>query len=466
MNIPNDLWPTASRDVPDTSAFFSSKGTGTDLQVLTGKANFKKFCRDIKIVAGAKGLLGLLDGSEKIMDEPDRDKFFDNLTNTNDEDLEVSFPMKKQVEETLPPIRLTDTETMTPPKAKTIRQVIIKKKYSALTEEEKAVYTRWRRKETNASLLPEELNIEEEKKTKIDLGLCLQLYKFALDRFEKQRGRIQQLLALLMYWVDPTIRGRLQTFTHPQSAWEYLCSQYSVSEVRAFEMAMNNFDYLHLSKSATLQDFLHQLEEARQDIIDAGGSCSDSAVLSKLMRSLTPEYDSFIDHYHFFRDEDRGSDDLAVMTSRLLTHESDLQSRRPAQKQYGATYGRSYPSYPQRGYGQQGRGAYGGPSRNSFTRPGYSYNQNNQQQQRTQCSFCNIWGHEESTCWKKHPDQAPRQQNRGSYTSRARMEGGRNNNYTGNSNRRGMAAMTFMNEDEFIKKLTQANLSGSPGKHT
>ena len=137
-------------------------------------------------------------------------------------------------------------------------------------------------------------------------------------------------MALLVYWVDPVIRGRLQHYTEPYAAVKYLESQYKISEVRLQETAANNFERVHLSRCKGVQDFLNKVENARQDILDSGGMCTKGMIISKIMRSLTPKYHSFVNHYHFFRDNDPSTLDLTQMTARLLTFKSDLQQRKAA----------------------------------------------------------------------------------------------------------------------------------------
>ena len=94
--------------------------------------------------------------------------------------------------------------------------------------------------------------------------------------------------------------------------------------------------------------------------------CTEGMIISKIMRSLTSEFNPFVDHYHFFRDTDPGTLDLAQMTARLLTFESDVQQRKAAKTLMTL--------------------AYNGKAKGDM-----------------KCDTCNKKGHTKDRCWQTYP---------------------------------------------------------------
>ena len=298
----------------------SSEGTGVNLQVLKGQVNYLQWWRDFQVVAQAKGFFDIITGREAIYAPPNPSDFgFDEVEEVeNIEDVNSSEGPKGPI--------IVDGKIIKPD-----------------TKEEEVVEKTKKSRRGRFSLTPHELSsIRDEasssqaKETtgsthkKLDFSSRLALYKFNLDAYEKSHKRVHQAMALLVYWVDPVIRGRLQSYVEPFAAVKYLESQYKMSEVRLQESAANNFEHIHLSKCRGVQDFLNKIENARQDILDSGGMCTEGMIISKIMRSLTPQFNPFVDHYHFFRDNDPSTLDLAQMTARILTFESDLEQRKTA----------------------------------------------------------------------------------------------------------------------------------------
>ena len=301
----------------------SAENTGVNLQVLRGQVNYLQWWRDFQVVAQAKGFFDIITGREIIYAPPNASDF--------------GFDEVEEVE------NIEDVDQDKGPANPTIVDGKIAKPDQAATTETPVIEKPKKDRKGRYSLSPYELSkIRDEASSsqdqgekaatptskKLDLSSRLALYKFNLEAYEKSRKRVHQAMALLVYWVDPVIRGRLQTYLEPYAAVKYLESQYKMSEVRLQEAAANSFERVHLSKCKGVQDFLNKIENARQDILDSGGMCTEGMIISKIMRSLTSDFNSFVDHYHFFRDNDPGTLDLAQMTSRLLTFESDLQQRR------------------------------------------------------------------------------------------------------------------------------------------
>ncbi|KAL8864561.1 MAG: hypothetical protein Q9198_009785 [Flavoplaca austrocitrina] len=233
------------------------------------------------------------------------------------------------------------------------------------------------KRKSRATLGPDEISKLQEtttqdgkSKSTLDLNTRLAFYKFDLDSYEKYEKKTSQALALLVTWVDPIIRGKLQSYATAYHAFEYLKQQYKMSDVRAQEIANNDFESIHMSECNSVQEYLNKLENARLDITDAGGHCDDATMSSKIIRGLTEPFYPFVDQYHFLRDTETNTNafDLGKLTTRLLTYESDLRQR----------------TKPKRVMAIQGN--FG--RRNSNLK----------------CGTCNKIGHTNERCWTTHPE--------------------------------------------------------------
>ena len=354
----------------------SSEGTGVNLQVLKGQVNYLQWWRDFQVVAQAKGFFDIFTGRETIWAPPNASDFgFDEAEESVGENIEDDNPSEGPKGPTIVdgkivkpnPTKGNETETtpVKPKKGRKARFSLTPLELSSIRDEASSSQTVDDDKGKDT-----QVNTDTTHK-KLDLSSRLALYKFNLEAYERSHKRVHQAMALLVYWVDPVIRGRLQLYTEPFTAVKYLESQYKMSEVRLQESAANKFEQIRLSKCGSVQDFLNKIENARQDILDSGGMCTEGMIISKIMRSLTPQFNPFVDHYHFFRDNDPSTLDLSQMTARLLTFESDLEQRKAAKALVAIA---------------SGSGSGSGKPKNDL-----------------KCDTCNKKGHTKDRCWQTYP---------------------------------------------------------------
>jgi hypothetical protein len=281
----------------------------------------------------------------------------------------------------------------------------------------------------------------EETAKGLDFQGRMALYKFTLDEYDRGRKITQTAMSLLISWVHPTLRGQLEMFEDPQAAYEYLVNRYDVSDARAREIAENEFNAIYITRYTTAQDYINAIENAKMDIIEAGGHCDEQMMISKLIRGLRghPKYKEFATQYHLLRDIDIKFENVDHVITQLLTYESnhlpDLDFRgsaRPARGGFNYGYGRNEPFRSNRA-------------------------------QRDRCIECGMWGHGEDSCWELHPELRPQRNRMAGQAYNNGYSGSRNNrnnnrNGTNNSNRTKpnyMGAATFVNKD-FFEALQRA----------
>ncbi|KAK4894815.1 hypothetical protein LTR27_006936 [Elasticomyces elasticus] len=191
-----------------------------------------------------------------------------------------------------PPIHVSPTKTVSVPVPKVKVTKKITKERSTLTDEEAAAFKAWERRKGRATLNTDAVNELKQqaadRTSGADFSARLALYKFCLD-------------------------------------------EYKVSDTRALEVARAAFQLPHISKYHNAQNFISALENARDDILDAGGYCDEPMVVEKLMSSLlgpnnTGPYKDFVTNYYLLREMGYMNIDLSSVTTSLLTFESTLQS--------------------------------------------------------------------------------------------------------------------------------------------
>lgn len=264
----------------------SAQGTGVNLQVLRGQQNFIRWARDFQVVAQARGLWDVISGRERAHAPPNADDYGftevdegeDITAPTNEEDngkeeATDSFQEEEHDVTTLTPVKVRKG---TPSGRRSARFSLMPHEIEELLEANKAETARSKERAG-----PSEST--KNKASTMDFSTRLSLYKFNLEAYEKSRKKLHQAMALLVCWVDPTIRGRLQHYQDPRNAWVYLQSQYRMSDVRALEIAWNQFDRINISRCKNAQDYLNEIENARQDITDANGMCTDEMIISKIV---------------------------------------------------------------------------------------------------------------------------------------------------------------------------------------
>ena len=163
-----------------------------------------------------------------------------------------------------------------------------------------------------------------EQKKGLDFNSRMTLYKFTLDEYDKGRKIIATAMALLIVWVHSSLRGQLEIFTDPKLAYDHLIARYSVTDARAREMAENVFNGIYVTRFSSAQDYINAIENAQQDILEAGGFCDEKMMISKIIRGLRghPMYKDFATQYHLLRDIDEKFNDLDHVITQLLTFES------------------------------------------------------------------------------------------------------------------------------------------------
>ncbi|KFX96088.1 hypothetical protein V490_03519 [Pseudogymnoascus sp. VKM F-3557] len=250
--------------------------------------------------------------------------------------------------------------------------------------------------------------------TNQEISVRIAEYKLDLEEFEKNEKKVRGALTLITYWVDPAVRGNLQEFTDPWEAWLWLKQQYAMQPARALDLAHQQMEKIKLSQCKSMQEYLNNHEMCKLDIADAGGEYSEQQLMSKIIRGLSSQYNSFVDQYYFLQDtEGLENPGLRELTSRLLTFESKLRERTT---------------------GAQANAVSGNQSENKAD------DGNKKKRDRCTVEGCKKWGHTEAKCWIAHPELKKEKDNKKDNSEQPRR----------------VIAMAQINRDDFLCKATDA----------
>ncbi|PIA89589.1 Retrovirus-related Pol polyprotein from transposon TNT 1-94 [Cercospora beticola] len=316
-----------------------------DSKKLQGKRDFKQWKRKTQNDFQAVNLWRFLTGEERLLPFPDPDAYQLDRKNADPPSQDPAVEFQIFVEEDATDVDEEEDPLALPPstvgRRKKKTKKTIKKKKSELTPEELEAYEESLRRESRrgsrATLGPEQIGrlrtegvqLEEDLQG-LSFSNRLSVFRFEWDQASKSADREQTAMAGLVARVNNTLIRRIQAFDDPYSAMKWLESQYSQTQVRETEKAFDHFEKIHYRKFNSIQEYLNELESARQDIDDVGGKMTDGIMLSKVIRGLlgVPAFKGFIEHYHSFRDLDPSLDNYDILTARLLTWEDDQRTAR------------------------------------------------------------------------------------------------------------------------------------------
>jgi len=271
-----------------------------------------------------------------------------------------------------------------------------------------------------------------------DVSTRMAEYKIDLEEYTRYEKNCRIALSVLAYWVDPSIRGKIQSFKSPHDAFKWIQTQYKMQDVRSLDLALTRLEALHLSQCKSIQEYLNKHEMYRMDVEESGGSYPDDQLLSKIIRGLTHDYAPFVDQYYFLYDTavfGKDQVDLKAITGRLLTFESKLREKNNNKNvNYANAQAKDNPKRDRRNTG-------------NTNRPKCEY------------ELCGKWGHSTDRCWVKNPD-----------LKKERAKHNKSNEHSGDSKTavetkekekttKRIVAMAFVNRADLHNRLSLPNSS-------
>jgi hypothetical protein len=134
---------------------------------LTGQQNYTRWRRDFRVVAESKGVWNIITGKEKILPKPER---------------EIYLPNKSKTYNT----RASSSKTATGEEP-------------TVDQTDQIMYT-----------------------------TRMTEYKFALKEYDRNEAKVRLASSLIAYWIDQSIRGKVQSFNDLQESWNWIEQQYKM----------------------------------------------------------------------------------------------------------------------------------------------------------------------------------------------------------------------------------------------
>ena len=151
-------------------------------------------------------------------------------------------------------------------------------------------------------------------------------YKLDLDEYEKQQKRVRDANSLLRASVNPAIRGCL-TMENPRDIYEEIKVLCKMSDSQALTLLHQKIDNLHFNSSSSISDFFNRLIVLQQDVNQLKGTYGNDQLMSKIVNSLTKDYDDFVRYWNMLAGSDALPRDVTTLHARLLGEEARLLSQ-------------------------------------------------------------------------------------------------------------------------------------------
>ncbi|KAJ1704767.1 hypothetical protein LUZ63_004546 [Rhynchospora breviuscula] len=224
-------------------------------------------------------------------------------------------------------------------------------------------------------------------------------------------------LFFLQQAIHESIFSKIAAATSAKQAWTTLKIAYQGSaKVMAVKLQglRRDFETLFMKQGETIQDFLSRASNIVNQIRAYGEEVTDSTLVAKILRSLTPKFDHVVaaieeskDLATYTFDELMGS--LQTHETRLSRHEEKGDSKAFYSnggsfggRSHGNTRGRGRGGRGQRGRGGRGRGRSIEWQQNRQD----NQNQNTKQPRRdVECFYCHKFGHMQAECYKKQREE-------------------------------------------------------------
>ena len=205
-------------------------------------------------------------------------------------------------------------------------------------------------------------------------------FDYALKEYYDACERFNATKAMLIGLVGTSIRNSLIDLRSPRAMWQYLGRMYRHSQSTMYA----KIDELHLQNCKDISDFFNQLNDLVYILKEAGGDYDDVQCMCKVMRSLTPNYRTFVIMWNrTYVTETTPWSSVEDLEMKLLSYESQLKLRNDIEKSE---------QKKNRGSERQNRVK-------ELERP-----------DRVKCSTvgCQGFNHSPEDCWILHPEKKPK----------------------------------------------------------
>ncbi|KAI9707361.1 MAG: hypothetical protein M1836_000321 [Candelina mexicana] len=195
------------KDLQGELLALTTKGTGADLQILTGQLNYLLWLRSFKVVAQAKGLWNVFIEKETVFAPPKPSDFgFEETDEVEDAD-DDEKPKERKPSQQIINGKIVKIDDGSIPsiddpakKEKTERRRTGRKSLTPAEIKRLMGSTEDTGEAQSSATVP-----KQSSSTPAEKQYRLALYRFNLDAWERSDKKAHQVMALLVYWVDPTI---------------------------------------------------------------------------------------------------------------------------------------------------------------------------------------------------------------------------------------------------------------------
>uniref|UniRef100_A0A803MXR3 Retrovirus-related Pol polyprotein from transposon TNT 1-94-like beta-barrel domain-containing protein n=1 Tax=Chenopodium quinoa TaxID=63459 RepID=A0A803MXR3_CHEQI len=224
------------------------------------------------------------------------------------------------------------------------------------------------------------------------------------QRLRDNRKKDAKALFLIQSAVDDDIFPRISSAKTAKEAWEIIRHEYfgdkKVISVK-LQALRSEFDGLQKTKKESMQQYLSKVSGIVNQMKSYGELLSNERVVSKVLRSLDPEFNGVVIAIEESKDLSTYTFDELMCS--LLAHESRFKKDKEKGEEK-ALQVRGEPFVKGKGEASNNRGGRGG-FRGAFRGRGRGRRHNGGFNQHSrsniQCNYCKKNGHTETNCWSK-----------------------------------------------------------------
>lgn len=236
------------------------------------------------------------------------------------------------------------------------------------------------------------------------------------------RKKDAKALLYIQSALDDEIFPHIAATSTSTEAWEILKQEYmgdkKVINVK-LQSLCREFETLVMKEKESVQVFLSRVSGLVSHMKTYGENVSEETIVSKVLRSLTKEFNHVV--VAIEESKDLSTYTFDELMSSLIAHEERLNrgSEKGDEKAFQVR-GNSFKGRPEKSGGSsggrgQGRGTFRGRGRG---RGRGNFADQRYQKSNLQCRYCNRSGHVEADCWTKQKDE-----NKANFTEKVEEEG-------------------------------------------
>ena len=186
-------------------------------------------------------------------------------------------------------------------------------------------------------LNPDPDGFTEESNPGKDKVVLDELFNTYTKDYKAQQPRCFVAIMLLDSSLDDVVKAPIDEIDDPNDVWKILADYYRMNDQLALEIVLSKMENLKLDDYKSMQDYVNQATMLQADVRSTGDDFTNSALVAKILRGLTPRYRPLRQIIHLNSDVQTN---LYATITKLLTFEAETakdDAKKKVQKKKNVT---------------------------------------------------------------------------------------------------------------------------------